>query len=190
MLHRVIAYALFNMGLDIQSQIFTAAPVTPASAADMRKRIAAFGPPPKLGECLDVHERYEVLDQIANMSRFDPMTGKPVNPFSFTLMVPLHFDPVMRTTNQWYDRAVAAAALAEFADRERALEMLTHEVQAYNAALPASKQGALESLSTLMLGSELRRIVRQENYAQQQLNLSLAAARCAGIFCGASAHGR
>lgn len=179
-LERLVGLRIIDNGLHTVMAISEDGDLTRAQSRKLLEDLRALPPLPTFTECLDVYERYGVLDEFVELSRFGPDVGsggapRRAGPFAFGMM-PVHFDPEMREANAWEDRLIAAASVAGFKDREAALQKVAEDARRATPELKAgstSSQSALQSLATLG-AADFRREFRERDFTQQDLNLLLA----------------
>jgi hypothetical protein len=90
-----------------------------------RQLLAETPPLPSCAQALDVGERYRSLEMLCVLNR----GGVRVNGnFAFLYFYPVSFNQLLRDTNRYYDRTVAACDLPTFEEQWQALEATTQEL--------------------------------------------------------------
>jgi hypothetical protein len=198
MIERLVGIAIVSLADKAVAGVLAHCALTPRQAALLRHDLEALPPPAGFVECVDVYDRYAVLDILFTMALYggDPdgpglgsgrARGTPtVGPMSFGLL-PIHFDEAMRQANAWTDRTVAAASIPDFAAREAALRAVDADAGAAAAAAGRSfsKQKKLEALA-IGWSSDRGQPFRQHAQVEQEADHVLAGLKAVERFAGTS----
>jgi hypothetical protein len=107
--------------------------------AKIRADLAGLAPPTKMADCVDVSERFSLLDAVCLIARdgISSLTSMPIDKSpksSFTSLMEslgsaaIDWDLILRLVNSWYERMAAAIRLPTRTERHAALSKINEDI--------------------------------------------------------------
>jgi hypothetical protein len=194
LIERLVGVAVLARGCDGCRALLNNKLLTTQQARILREEIEKLPPLPDMVECLDLYDRFALLDEVCLMALYGEdrprglsatLPAAPsVGPMSFGVL-PAHFDEILRYINAWNDQIVAAARITDFQQRERQLLALDVRIKAESRRFSSStlKYRRIESSLAEILTGKFK-VFQVLTRLQEQLDLIDDGFRAVEAFSG------